>query len=84
MKVNGWWGRLEQFKPGDRVWVWLKLDRKKNPVSVVMLADEASEHDMHGDYESRGRAGEAVRDEARTEQRRGCAALEPRTACRAR
>jgi hypothetical protein len=48
VKVGGWWGRLEQFKAGDRVWVWLKLDRKKNPVSVVMLADEASEYDMHG------------------------------------
>ena len=48
VKVGGWWGRLEQFTPGDRVWVWLKLDRKKNPVSVVMLADEATEFDMHG------------------------------------
>lgn len=48
VKVNGWWGRLEQFKPGDRVWVWLKLNRQRKPISVVMLADEASEHDMHG------------------------------------
>jgi hypothetical protein len=48
MRVGGWWGRLEQFKPGDRVWVWLKLDRKKNAVSVVMLADEISEFDFHG------------------------------------
>jgi hypothetical protein len=48
IKVNGWWGRLEQFRPGDRVWAWLKLDRKKNPVSVVMLADEVSESDFHG------------------------------------
>jgi hypothetical protein len=47
VKVGGWWGRLEQFKPGDRAWVWLKLDRKKNPASVVMLADEATEWDMH-------------------------------------
>jgi hypothetical protein len=48
MKVAGWWGRLEQFRPGDRVWAWLKLDRKKKPVSVVMLADEVSEVDFHG------------------------------------
>jgi len=48
VKVGGWWGRLDQFKPNDRVWVWLKLDRKKNPVSVVMLADEVTEFDMHG------------------------------------
>ena len=47
IKVGGWWGRLEQFQPGDRVWVWLKLNRKKAPVSIVMLADEASEFDMH-------------------------------------
>ncbi|MFL5339893.1 MAG: DUF3179 domain-containing (seleno)protein [Gemmataceae bacterium] len=47
IKVEGWWGRLEQFKPGDRVWAWLKLDRKKKPVSVVMLADELTEYDMH-------------------------------------
>src|SRR5262249_8196388 len=48
VKVGGWWGRLEQLRLGDRVWVWLKLDRKKNPVSVVMLADEMTEFDMHG------------------------------------
>jgi hypothetical protein len=48
VKVAGWWGRLDQFKPGDRVWAWLKLDRKKAPVSVVMLADEVSEWDLHG------------------------------------
>jgi hypothetical protein len=48
VKVGGWWGRLEQFKAGDRVWVWLKLDRKKKPVSVCMIADELSEFDCHG------------------------------------
>jgi hypothetical protein len=48
IKVNGWWGRLEQFRPGDRVWAWFKLDRKKKPVSVVMLADATSESDFHG------------------------------------
>src|SRR5262245_8344777 len=47
VKIGGWWGRLEQLKPDDRVWVWLKLDRKKNPVSIIMLADEVSEFDMH-------------------------------------
>ncbi len=48
VKVGGWWGRLEQFEPGDRAWVWLKLDRKKRPVSIVMLADDLTEFDMHG------------------------------------
>jgi hypothetical protein len=48
IKVGGWWGRLEQLKPGDRVWAWLKLDRKRNPTSVAMLADAVTEFDMHG------------------------------------
>lgn len=47
VKVNDWWGRLDQFKPGDRAWVWLKLDRSKKPVSVAMIADAASEYAMH-------------------------------------
>lgn len=45
--VNGFWGRLDQFKPDDKVWVWLKLDRKKNPVAVAMIADELSEQMIH-------------------------------------
>ena len=44
--LNGFWGRLEQFKPDDRVWVWLKLDRKQQPVSVAMLADAVSAADI--------------------------------------
>jgi hypothetical protein len=48
VKVMGWWGRLHQLKPGDRVWVWLKLNRNKQPVSVVMIADEVSQQDIHG------------------------------------
>jgi hypothetical protein len=48
VKVMGWWGRLEHLTPGDRVWVWLRTDRKKRPVAVSMLADEASEQDIHG------------------------------------
>lgn len=51
VKVGTWWGRLEQFQPGDRVWVWLKLDRKKKPVSIVMLADAVSEFDIHSSLE---------------------------------
>jgi hypothetical protein len=48
VKVLGWWGRLDQFKIGDRVWVWFKTDRKKQPVAISMLADEISEQDIHG------------------------------------
>jgi hypothetical protein len=48
VKVTGWWGRLDQFTPGDRVWVWFHTDRKKQPDAVHMLADELSEQDIHG------------------------------------
>ncbi len=40
--VNGTWGRLDQFKPDDKVWVWLKLNRSKQPIAVAMIADEIS------------------------------------------
>lgn len=48
LKVYGWWGRLEQFTTGDRVWVWFSVNRKKEPKSILMLADEISEQDIHG------------------------------------
>jgi hypothetical protein len=47
-KVRGWWGRLDQFTPGDRVWVWFAIDRKKQPKAVLLLADEISEQLLHG------------------------------------
>jgi hypothetical protein len=49
IKRFGWWGRLHQFQVGDRVWVWLQLDRVKQPIAISMLADEPSEQDIHGD-----------------------------------
>jgi hypothetical protein len=48
VKVAGWWGRLDQLTAGDRVWVWFKWDRRKQPVAVSLLADEPSEQDIHG------------------------------------
>ena len=48
VKISGWWGRLDQFQLGDRVWAWFHLDRDKQPDSVLMLADELSEQDIHG------------------------------------
>jgi hypothetical protein len=48
VKVAGWWGRLDQFTVGDRVWVWFQTDRKKQAVAVALLADELSEQDIHG------------------------------------
>src|SRR5262249_61529826 len=32
IKALGWWGRLQDLPKDGRVWVWLKLDRKKQPV----------------------------------------------------
>jgi hypothetical protein len=48
VKVAGWWGRLDQFTTGDRVWAWFQTDRKRQAVAVAMLADELSEQDIHG------------------------------------
>jgi hypothetical protein len=48
LKIAGWWGRLDQFRTGDRVWVWFKTDRQQHPVALSMLADEPSEQDIHG------------------------------------
>jgi hypothetical protein len=48
IKVDGWWGRLDQLTLGQRVWVWLKTDRKKKPVAIAMLADDTSQQDIHG------------------------------------
>jgi hypothetical protein len=49
IKVAGWWGRLDQFHAGDRVWVWFKSDRSKQPVAVSMLADDVSAQAIHND-----------------------------------
>jgi hypothetical protein len=48
IKVDGWWGRLDQLTLGQRVWVWMKTDRKNKPVAVAMLADDVSQQDIHG------------------------------------
>jgi Protein of unknown function (DUF3179) len=47
VKVMGWWGRPQQFRDGERVWAWFACDRSKNPRSVLMLCDEATEKDVH-------------------------------------
>src|ERR1700687_1551665 len=61
LKIAGWWGRLDQFSIGDRVWVWLQLDRVKQPIAVSMLADEISEQDIHGSgVELTGREGKCI------------------------
>ena len=47
LKVRGFWGRLEEFRSGDRVWAWIRLDGKKRPIRVFLLADEISEQVLH-------------------------------------
>ena len=61
VKIAGWWGRVGQLKPGERVWAWFHSDRKKNPTSIFMIADAASEKDIHiskdsGDLEAKRKA----------------------------
>lgn len=48
IKVNGWWGRLDDLPRRCKVWAWFHVNRKKTPVSIFMLADEISEQDIHG------------------------------------
>jgi hypothetical protein len=48
VKRMGWWARLDQLTVGDRVWVWFKINRQKEPIGVLMLCDEPSEQDIHG------------------------------------
>jgi hypothetical protein len=48
IKIDGWWGRLDQLTAGERVWVWMKTNRKKEPVAIAMLADDLSQQDIHG------------------------------------
>jgi hypothetical protein len=48
IKIDGWWGRLDQLAPGERVWAWLKTNRKNEPVAIAMLADDTSQQDIHG------------------------------------
>jgi Protein of unknown function (DUF3179) len=44
----GWWGRLDQFTLGDRVWVWFDADHAKQPVAISLFTDELSEQDLYG------------------------------------
>ncbi|HJT31014.1 MAG TPA: hypothetical protein VJ783_03025 [Pirellulales bacterium] len=40
---DGWWGRLDQFKEGERVWIWFDTDDAKQPTTISLLADETSQ-----------------------------------------
>ena len=47
IKRLGWWGRIEQFREGDRVWVWFSVGKDRKPRQILLLADEISEQDIH-------------------------------------
>jgi hypothetical protein len=44
---SGWWGRLDQFTRGDRVWVWFATGAEKRPAAVALLADELSHQELY-------------------------------------
>jgi hypothetical protein len=50
----GWWGRLDQFTVGDRVWVWFDTDGARQPLAVSLLADELSEQDLYAPVKVKG------------------------------
>src|SRR5262249_47646590 len=60
IKIDGWWGRLDQLTLGQRVWAWMKTDRKNKPVAVAMLADEISQQDAQGTGQTVVRNGDGV------------------------
>lgn len=43
---SGWWGRLDQFVAGDRVWVW--YSKGDEAQSIALLSDELSEQEFYG------------------------------------
>jgi hypothetical protein len=49
VKRHGWWGRPEQFRSDEIVWVWFATNRAGQPIAVSMLMDEMTMQDMHGD-----------------------------------
>jgi hypothetical protein len=47
IRVQGYWGGLEDLVKGERLWVWARVDRENKPRAVFMIADEISEQDIH-------------------------------------
>lgn len=47
---SGWWGRLDQFRPGERAWVWFDADKGKSSLAISFLADELSQQSLYGPY----------------------------------
>ena len=47
VRVHGTWGAVADLAVGERVWAWVRVDRKNEPRAVFMIADEISEQDIH-------------------------------------
>ena len=47
IRVKGYWGAVEDLVPGERVWVWARVDAESKVRAVFMVADEISEQDIH-------------------------------------
>jgi hypothetical protein len=89
VKIDGWWGRPDQLVVGERVWAWLKTDRKGRPAAVAMLADDPSQQDIQGvgltvQANRAGKivlhpekGGDRVLDTTKAEAFRGAAKVEP-------
>lgn len=44
---SGWWGRLDQFLVGDRVWIWFDKEPAQQLASITRLTDELSEQVLY-------------------------------------
>jgi hypothetical protein len=47
VRAHGSWGAVEDLERDARVWAWLRTDRDGKPRSLLLLADEVSEQDIH-------------------------------------
>jgi hypothetical protein len=47
VRVHGTWGAASDLVVGERIWAWVRVDRKDQPRAVFMIADEISEQDIH-------------------------------------
>jgi len=47
IRIYGTWGAAADLALGERIWAWVRVDRKDQPRAVFMIADEISEQDIH-------------------------------------
>ena len=74
IRIGAWWGRLDQLQVEDRVWLWFHVDGEGERRGIILLTDELSEQDLHGepwvveslDVESGALTVRRAKDEPRT------------------